>query len=154
MDILHYLCIISGYKILFSIFCRIGWLTLVTLFAYFAFSISIGQVYRFIEDPFIYTVETQEISNVDWSYRMPAYTVCSDFVNNSFIDQYYKRSKNVTFIDKDSKVYKDYYRYMEAIGSLNAGNIDSLDQFENSEWFKDLSGEEIFEIAIDVAVNV
>ena len=81
---------------------------------------------------------------------MPSYTICSDYVNESFIEQHYQRSENVISIDKESKAYRDYYRYMKIIGSLNAENIHLIDHFESTELFKDLSGEEIFDIALNV----
>lgn len=137
----------SFWEYKFSFRCRIGWLTLVSLCTYFAFSICIDQVSRFIGDPFIYTVETNDIG---WTYSRPAYTICLDYVNNTFIDQYYKRSENVTSIDKNSKDYLDYYRYMKIIGSLNAENIHLTEEFENAELFKELSGEELFHIAQNV----
>ena len=57
---------------------------------------------------------------------------------------------NVTSIDRDSKAYLDYSKYMQIIGSLNAENIQSIDKFKETELFKNLSGEEIFDIALNV----
>lgn len=82
---------------------------------------------------------------------MPAYTICSSFdPYNEFIGDYYKRSKNVTSINYQSKTYRNYHRYMEIIGSLNAENFHLIEEFENTELFKNLSGEEIFDIALNV----
>ena len=102
---------------------------------------------RFIDDPFIFT---KEVNYHDWSYNEAALTICSDYANESFIDDYYKRSKNVTSINRNSSAYQDYSRYMKIIGSLNAENIDSIVAFEKTELFKSLSGEDIFEIALKV----
>lgn len=117
------------------------------LFAYFALSICIDQVSRFVSDPFVFTMET---NYNDWPFNVPGYTICTDYVNRTFIDQLYKRSENVTLIDYKSESYRDYYNYTEKIGSLNAENIHFVEEFEKTELFKGLSGEEIFDIALNV----
>lgn len=86
-----------------------------------------------------------ETNYIDWSYDHPAYTLCSNYTNETFINEYYQRSENATFID-----YSDYRHYMKIIGDLNAENIDSIEHFNNTELFKHLSGEEIFDIALNV----
>lgn len=68
----------------------------------------------------------------------------------TFIDEYFKQFKSVTSIDYNSSAYKDYLFYMKIIGSLNAENIHSIDVFENTELFKNLTGEEIYHIAVNV----
>lgn len=85
----------------------------------------------------------------NWTYRVPAYTICSDYINDSFIDEYYKRIENVTLIDHGAKIYRDYRHYMPIIASLNAENITFIDRFQHTELFKNLSGEEIFDIAVN-----
>ena len=91
-----------------------------------------------------------EVNYNNWIYSTPALTVCTDYVNHSFIDEYYKRAENITSIDKNSATYHDYQRYMKIIGSLNAENIHLIDEFDNSELFKNLSGDQIYNIALNV----
>ena len=91
-----------------------------------------------------------EVNYRDWSYNFPAYTICSDYANESFIAEYYKQSENITLIDRNSKAYRDYSRYMKIIASLNAENIHLMNEFEKTELFKNFSGEEIFNIALNV----
>lgn len=132
---------------LFKIHCRIGWLMLILLFTYFTLSVCLNQVTRFITDPTVFTVETNYNS---WFYKRPAFTICTDYTNNSFIDEYYQRSENVTSINYDSRTYRDYNHYMKIIGYLNAENIDLIEEFENTDLFKNLTGQEIFDIALNV----
>lgn len=132
---------------LIEILCRIGWLMLILLFTYFTFSVCLNQVTRFITDPTVFTVETNYNS---WVYKRPAITICTDYTNNSFIDEYYQRSENVTSIDYDSTTYRDYNHYMKIIGYLNAENFNLIEEFENTDLFKSLTGEEIFDIALNV----
>lgn len=131
----------------YSFHYRFGWLALVLLFTYFALSICINQISRFLKDPFIFSLETNYHS---WTYHVPGYSICPDYINISFVNEYYQRSENVTSIDFNSTVYNDYYHYMKIIGSLNAENIHLIDDFEKTELFKNLSGEEIFDIALNV----
>lgn len=63
---------------------------------------------------------------------MPAFTICGDYTNKTFVMEYYKRMKNTTAIDYNSKAYKDYFNYITRIGSLNAENIHLIDDIENS----------------------
>jgi len=77
-------------------------------------------------------------------------TICSDSINETFIDDYYKRSKKITSINTDSKTYRDHHRYMKIIGNLNAENIESIEEFESTELLKNLRGEEILDIAVKV----
>lgn len=126
---------------------RVGWLVLILLFTYFTLSICINQVSRFVNDPFIFTVKTDYNS---WSYNIPSLTICSDYMNDSFVDEIYQRFENVTSIAYESRTYRDYYHYMKLIGSLNAENIHLIDDFENTKLFKNLTGEEIFNIALNV----
>lgn len=128
-------------------YCRIGWFMLILLFTYFTISICINQVARFLNDPFVFTVEANYNS---WAFNLPGYTICTDYVNDSFIGEYYKRDKNITSIDHDSSSYRDYYHYMRIIGSLNEENIHLIDEFERTDLFKSLTGEEIYDIALNV----
>ena len=93
-----------------------------------------------------------EVNYHDWSYNDPALTICSDYANESFINEYYKSNENVTSINYNSSVYLDYNHYLKIIGSLNAENIYSIDEFEKTELFKSLSGEEILNIALNVSI--
>lgn len=120
---------------------------MVLLFAFFAFSICVDQVSRFVEDPFAIT---RDVNYHEWTYSPVGFTICTDYVNESFIGEYYQRYENTTFIDYKSKRYRDYRYYMELIGALNADNIHSIDRFENTELFRNLNGEEIFKIALNV----
>lgn len=97
-----------------------------------------------MNDPFVLTVET---NYNDWEYNIPAFTICSDYVNSTFIDEYYQSSENITSIHQ---TYRNYSDYMRVIGSLNADNIHLIDKFENTELLKSLSGEELFNIALNV----
>lgn len=142
---------VSAWKIHLVKFCfRLGWLALILLFSYFALSICINQVSRFVSDPFVFTMEA---NYRDWAYNMPALTICSDYANETFIRHYYQRSENITSINPNSSVYQDYTHYMKLIGSLNAENIHSINEFEHTDLFKSLSGEELFDIALNVRFN-
>lgn len=90
----------------------------------------------------------------NWSYSMPAYTICTDYANETFIDEYYQRSEKVTSINNESEIYKEYQKYMRIIGALNAENIHSIDRFEDTKLFENLTGEEIFDIALNVRIHL
>lgn len=128
-------------------FCsRIGWLILVMMFIYFACSICVDQVIRFVTDPFIFNVETNYFN---WSYNLPGITICSDYVNESFTREYYQRSDNA-WIGRENKTFQDFRHYMNIIGSLNADSMNLIDQFENSTLFRNVSGEDLLKIATNV----
>ena len=94
-----------------------------------------------------------ELNYQDWAYNVPAITICFDYTNDSFIDEYYQRFENVTVINNETRTYHDYRHYMKKIGSLNAENIHLIDEFEQTELFRSLSGEELYDIALGVWTN-
>lgn len=116
------------------------------VFIYWTFSICVNQVTRFLDDPFIFYVD---INYHDWKFHEPGYTICTDYANESFIEEYYQRYENVP-IKYENQMFQDYRRYMKIIGSLNAETIHTIDQFENTTLFRNLSGEDLLAIAINV----
>lgn len=115
---------------------------LVLLFSYFTFSVCVSQFIRFVTSPFVFTVE---INFHSWIYSTPAITICADYVNETFIDESYQ-----SYERKSIDSYEDFRRYMIIIGKLNAESIHLIDDFENTEIFKSLRGEDLLDIAINV----
>lgn len=126
--------------------CRFGWIVLVLVSAIFTFSICYNQVARFVNNPFIFTLEA---NYHNWSYMHPAITICTDFINDSFIDESYGLTTN-KMIDNESKDYQNYRRNMKIIASLNAENVHLINAFEDIPFFKDLSGDNLLDIAYNV----
>lgn len=85
----------------------------------------------------------------NWTYTIPAITLCNDYTNESFIQEFYELSTRRS-IDDGPRDYRDYKFYMKIIGSLNAENFLSIDAFKNTTWFKDISGEQLLQIAYNV----
>lgn len=130
----------------YSFYSRIGWLTLVLIFATFTFSICVDQVTRFLSNPVIFTVDT---NFYNWSYNWPDVTICTNFANESFIEKSYQHNLNTQKNFKNIS-FEDHQRYMKIIASLNAENIQQFQQFEEGTWFRNLSGEDLFGVAVNV----
>ncbi|XP_031622598.1 uncharacterized protein LOC116340304 [Contarinia nasturtii] len=121
---------------------RFSWLLLVISFAYFAFSICFKQLDRFLNDPFVLTLETNYHT---WSYNLPALTICTDYQNERFIAAFYKYTTNVS-IDYYSKSYQDYHYDMKILGSITADSMHIIDEFKNTTSLQNLSGEELLDV--------
>lgn len=80
---------------------------------------------------------------------MPGLTICSDFMNESIINTYYERYVNGS-IDYNSKQYKDYRSYIKKLIKLNAEKMHRIDNFENSGFIKNLSGDNLLEMITNV----
>lgn len=78
-------------------------------------------------------------------YNIAGISICGDAINASYINESYKLVESSTTVS-----YSDYYHYMKIIGSINADSIHLIDDFENTHLFKNLTGEDLLEIAVNV----
>lgn len=106
-----------------------------------------NQVERFLSDPFVLTFDT---NYHNWSYEMPALTVCSDFQNGVFARKFYRRTTNLT-TDLESKNYRDFLHDMRIIGSIAADTMYLINRLRwNTTILQNLSGEELLDVVINV----
>lgn len=101
---------------------------------------------RFVSSPFIFTVETDYHN---WSYSRPAFTICADYENLTFVEEVYHQSQN-KWSKQGNRTFQEFRYYMNVIGSMNAETVDQFNQFENIPLFEDLQGEDLLEIATNV----
>lgn len=129
---------------------RLGWLILVMTFGYFTFSICYNQMTRFINDPFVLTVDTNHRS---WIYYVPGVTFCTNYESIDFIEDFYKRATNRS-IDYGSKDYQYFRHDVTLLGSITAESIDSLEEMKNMTKFKSFSGDELLDFVINVCASI
>lgn len=139
------LIIILKRKLIF--FCRIGWMVLILVFTYFTYSICAEQIRRFLNGPIVVSLD-KDYRN--WVYEPMAITICTDFLNKSVMDEIIQQYTN-TEEDCDPDSYELYRQYFELIGSLNADNLHSISEYEHTDLFTNLTGEDLLSIAIKVS---
>lgn len=120
---------------------------LILLFSYFTYSICNDQVVRFLNGPIIVSLEK---NYRDWAHEPMAITICTDYVDESVADNLYRRLANNGNGSKTEN-YDVYRRFFHAVGTLNAENIQSMEEFENMSVFTNLNGDDIFGIAIEAS---
>lgn len=126
---------------------RLLWLKLVILFICFTISICYDQMNRFLDSPISVSLE-KDYRN--WKYRPMAITICTDFINDTSVNQFIERFANVSD-EYDSKTsYDEYKSFFEMIGALNVENIDLINQFESIDSVKNFTGDDLLFIAIEV----
>lgn len=130
----------------FSLYNRIGWLILIMLSAYFTFSVCISQLVRFINGPIVVTLE-KDYRN--WAYEPMAITICTDYLHENAADELIERfSRNLKEFDTNSS--NSYRHLFNVIGSLNAENIDRMNEIGNIDLFGTLTGDDLMAIATEV----
>lgn len=122
-------------------------MVLIVLFSYFTYSICANQIRRFLNGPIVISLE-KDYRN--WVYQPMAITICSDFLNKSVMHEIIQRHANVDE-DCDPDSYELYRQYFELIGSLNSENLHLISDFEHTDLFANLSGEDLLSIAIEVS---
>ncbi|XP_031621609.1 uncharacterized protein LOC116339717 [Contarinia nasturtii] len=83
---------------------------------------------------------------------MPGITVCTDFENERFIEEFYQRTTNAS-IDKNSKHYQDYRHDMTIIGSITADSMHLIDKLKNMKLFRNLSGEDLLDVVANMKTD-
>lgn len=122
-------------------------MALTVLFTYFTYSICANQIRRFLGGPIVVSLE-KDYRN--WVYEPMAITICTDFVNKSVMHEMVERYAKVDE-DCDPDSYKLYRQYFELIGSLNADNLHLIGEFEDTDFFANLTGDDLLSIAIEVS---
>lgn len=109
-------------------------------------AICIKQMQRFSSSPIIVTLENDYRS---WVYPPMAITLCPNYIEESSLERLIQQYSGVSE-DCDLDTFEEYRQYFEAIGSLNAGNIQSFDRFEDTEMLSNLTGDDLMFIATEV----
>lgn len=121
-------------------------MALIVLFTCFAYSICANQIRRFLNGPIVVSLE-KDYRN--WVYEPMAITICTDFLNKSAMHEIIQRYAN-TEEDCDPDSYELYRQYFDLIRSLSSENLHLISEFEHTDLFANLTGEDLLSIAIEV----
>lgn len=114
------------------------------MFTCFTIMICFDQMVRFLNEPIVISLE-RDYRN--WIYQPLDITICTDFVNETVLEQLVNNQfVNIT------KRSDDYNRFFEVVALANSGNIQEFDQFEGMESLKMFSGEDLLYIATEVNI--
>lgn len=122
-------------------------MALIVLFTYFTYSICTNQLRRFLNGPIVVSLE-KDYRN--WVYEPMAITICTDFLNESATHKIIQRY-TTTEEDCDPDSYELYRQYFELIGSLNPENLHLISEFEHTDLFANLTGDDLLSIAVNVS---
>lgn len=125
---------------------RLGWLILILLFTYFAFSICVDQVLRFLNGSIVISLE-KDYRN--WAYDPMALTICTDYLHESVFDKLIQNFGNASG-NCDAQCYIDFQHFFSVANSITASNMDRLIEFEQSKLFLNLTGEDLLAIVTEV----
>lgn len=99
---------------------------------------------RFLDAPIVVSLETDYRN---WKYEPMTLTICSEFINDTALDQIvFNQLANAS----DSKQYENLRHFFEVIAAINGENIKSIDQFKDIDYLNNFTGDDLLRIAKEV----
>lgn len=124
---------------------RIGWMVLIIIFAYFACFICIDQIIRYLKRPIVVSLD-KDYRN--WAYEPMAITICTEYIHKRAINELVERFQNPLDVINPN-IHNEYHKFFSIIGLINAEKIHLIEEFNATNLFSNLTGEDLLDIVIE-----